>query len=221
MEWKGGVSYNSRLGVGPIETPWEYGVEKGLQEMQATTEAHFCAENVARNPFAWVTNNYEISVIGRRRQEKDLAAFSDWIAWIKKTWPDVECPTVAEFGARIRAERKDNDSLKYILQQKGTGIGASFADQEVTWFMNMWFRLGIVQQSGRRYVFDYSDYTGDYREPRGAGPRNWSLLGEINQKQTRPQDKPIAINEFPLWPRLRERLRHLYQGVAGLDRLIG
>jgi hypothetical protein len=27
--------------------------------------------------------------------------------------------------------------------------------------------------------------------------RRWSLMGEINQKQTRPQDKPVPLKQLP------------------------
>ncbi|MCL5998809.1 MAG: DUF3863 domain-containing protein [Chloroflexi bacterium] len=218
--WKGDERYVSRMGVGPLETLHTFGVEKGLRQMQATTQAHFGAENVERNPFAWVTNCYEISEVNRARRHRPetLQVFGEWVAWIKRTWPDAQCPTIAEFGQQVRAQHPDNESLAYILNQRGTGIGASFADQEVVWFMNKYFRLGIVKEKGKPFVMDYTDYTRLYQEPQEVGQRNWTLFGEINQKQIRPQDRPVPLAEFPRWPALRERIKALYpsQGAAAI-----
>jgi hypothetical protein len=82
------------------------------------------------------------------------------------------------------------------LRQRGSGIGASFTDQEVTWFMNRDFRLGIVVEAGRTSVFDYTDYRLPAEEPWEAGRRDWSLFGELNQKQLRPQDRPLPLAQF-------------------------
>jgi len=179
--------------------------------MKATTDAHFCDANVARNPFGWITNNYEISCVSDGRKLGALEAFSEWIAWIKRTWPDVQCPTLAELGSRLRACYLDNDSLAYLLRQNGTGIGASFSGQQVTWFMNKAFRLGVVCKGDHYSVFDYADYAQDYAEPQGLGERNWSLLGAINQKRQRPQDEPMALPAFfTRWPQVSGQLQRIY-----------
>jgi len=44
--------YNSRFGVGPIETIGWYGPDKGLQQMLACTAAHFDA-SYKFNQWAW------------------------------------------------------------------------------------------------------------------------------------------------------------------------
>lgn len=201
-----GVRYVSRMGVGPIETLHTFGVETGLKQMQATTRVHFDEPNLSKNPFGWITNNYEIGEANRWRPKGCLEGFSRWIGWIKETWPDAECPTLAEFARTIRGEHPTNDTLRYRFDQTGTGLGASFADQEVRWYMNKQFRLGLLKQGGQEYVFDYADYTRHYQEPTRTGQRNWTLWGEINQKQTRPQDKPVPLDRFKPWPELQKQL---------------
>ncbi len=213
---KNGGRINSRLGLGPIETLHTYGREIGLEELQATSMAHLSEENLARNPFAWITTNYEISEVVRGRTRKaGLAAFGEWLGWLHKTWPDLQCPTLAEFGGRVRANYPNNEGLKYILRQRGSSIGGSFAGQEVTWFMNKSFRLAVLREKGEALVIDYTDYRRHYAEPKGVGERNWSLWGEINQKQLRPQDQPLPIAEFTRrWPKVIEELHHVYPDAA-------
>ncbi len=58
------------------------------------------------------------------------------------------------------------------------------------------FRLGVVRVGDEVEVFDYTSYLDAPGEPRQLGDRRWSLLGEINQKQTRPQDRPVALGRF-------------------------
>ncbi len=219
---KHGVRYCSRMGVGPLETLHTYGLAIGLREMQATTVAHFCDKNVARNPFGWITNNYEICEVTPWVARGALDAFSEWIAWIHRTWPDVECPTMADFGAAVRASHPDNETLRYVLRQRGSGIGASFAGQDVTWFMNPDFRLGIVVEAGRASVFDYTDYRRHYAEPLEAGQRDWSIFGEINQKGLRRQDRPAPLVQFLEGrPEVAERLQIHPAERRALAQLIG
>ncbi len=214
--WKDGERFVSRMGVGPLETLHTFGARKGLRLMQDTTQAHFGDENVRRNPFAWVTNGYEISEMnkGRAHDPATLEAFTEWLAWIGLTWPDAECPTIAEFGSLVRREHPDNESLRYVLRQCGSGVGASFAGQEVTWYMNRRFRLGLLRQDGGEpCVFDYTDYSRDCAEPQELGRRNWTLFGEINQKQIRPQDKPVPLSRFGRWEDLKRQLREIYGDI--------
>lgn len=220
---KNGGRINSRLGLGPIETLHTYGREIGLQELKATSKAHLSDENLRRNPFAWITTNYEVSEVARGRQRKaGLAAFGEWLAWLKSTWADLQCATLAEFGARVRANYPTNEHLKYILRQSGSGVGGSFAGEEVTWFMNQSFRLAVLRHKGETLVIDYTDYRQKYAEPQGVGERNWSLWGEINQKQLRPQDQPVPIQEFAnRWPRVVRDLHQIYPEAAEVKEFFG
>ena len=64
--------------------------------------------------------------------------------------------------------------------------------------MNKDFRLAITrdwQRNGRENVIDFTNYTLKASEPKDM-TRKWSLLGEINQKQSRPQDNPRPIKEL-------------------------
>jgi hypothetical protein len=82
--------------------------------------------------------------------------------------------------------------------QRGTGIGCSDANLEIRWFMNRQFRLALLrdwEKSSPETVIDFTRYDRPAHEPQDLG-RNWSLLGRINQKQTRPQDQPIPLREL-------------------------
>jgi hypothetical protein len=45
-------------------------------------------------------------------------------------------------------------------------------------------------------VIDFARYDLPAHEPQDLS-RNWSLLGRINQKQTRPQDQPCPLTALP------------------------
>lgn len=49
-------------------------------------------------------------------------------------------------------------------------------------------------------VIDFTRYDLPAKEPTDPEPgmhsRNWSLMNRINQKGTRPQDKPVALGEL-------------------------
>jgi hypothetical protein len=220
---KNGIHINSRLGLGPIETLHNYGREIGLAELKATSSTHLSEENLNRNPFAWITTNYEISEVVRgRKRRAGLPEFGEWLAWLRATWPDLQCLTLTEFGARVRANYPNNERLKYIFRQQGSGIGGSFKGEEVTWFMNQAFRLAVFREQGATYVIDYTDYRPTYSEPKKVGEQNWSLWGEINQKALRPQDQPLTIAEFVRsHPDVIVELHRRYPGAAEVKEFFG
>lgn len=182
--------FNSRMGVGPIETLGKYGLETGLKEMIHTTAIHF-DRGFELNGFAWVTNCWEVSL------PIDVAGLTAWLSAIKKQWPDVKFITQGEFGLIWRNHYKSND-FNYRFEEKGSGIGGSDADKEIRWFMNKDFRLALLRslKSNSEAVIDFTRYDLPAREP-SEMTRRWSLLGEINQKQTRPQDKPVPVEQVP------------------------
>ena len=51
-------------------------------------------------------------------------------------------------------------------------------------------------------MIDFTNYTKRAQEPpdcdykKGVVCRNWSLLGDVNQKGVRPQDKPLKVEEL-------------------------
>lgn len=190
--------YNSRLGLGPIETLHRLPRADALRELDATSEAHLNDRNVARNGLGWLTVNYEISEVARglAHDPTTLDAWAGWLGGLRERWSDLEVTTISRFGDEWRARHADNEDLAYLLQQSGSGVQASRAGETVTWFMCADFRLGVVQVGDAVEVFDYTSYVGAFAEPAERGDRRWSLLGEINQKQTRPQDRPVALAAF-------------------------
>lgn len=56
--------------------------------------------------------------------------------------------------------------------------------------------LAASRDGGREWVIDFTRYDQPAAEPH-ATARHWSLLGQINQKQTRPQDTPVSLAALP------------------------
>jgi hypothetical protein len=183
--------FNSRMGVGPIETLGKYGLETGLKEMLHTTAIHF-DRGFELNGFAWVTNCWEVSL------PIDVAGLTRWLSEIKRRWPDTQFITQGEFGLIWRKHYHAND-FDYRFEETGSGIGGSDADKEIRWFMNKDFRLALLRTlnvNNSEMVIDFTRYNLPAREP-AEMTRRWSLMGEINQKQTRLQDKPVPVKQLP------------------------
>ena len=183
--------FNSRMGVGPIETLSKYGLDLGLKEMLHTTAIHF-DRGFELNGFAWVTNCWEVSL------PIDVTGLTNWLSEIKKRWPDVKFITQGEFGLIWRKHYRDN-SFNYRFEEIGSGIGGSDADKEIRWFMNKGFRLALLSDLNKdntETVIDFTRYDLPAKEP-SEMTRRWSLMGDINQKQTRPQDKPVLLKQLP------------------------
>lgn len=183
--------FNSRMGVGPIETLRNHGKEDGLKEMLHTTAIHF-DKGFELNKFAWVTNCWELSL------PIDISGLTDWLSETKKRWPDVKLITQGEFGLIWRNHYKDN-SFDYRFEAKGSGIGGSDANMEIRWLMNKSFRLATLrdwEKDSTEMVIDFTRYDLKAEEPESGSTRNWSLFNVINQKQIRPQDQPIPFSEL-------------------------
>lgn len=177
--------FNSRMGVGPIETLGRYGNEIGLKEMMHTTAIHF-DKGYELNGFGWVTNCWELSL------PMEPVTLKNWLAAIHERWPNVKMINQGEFGLLWRAHYKSN-SFNYRFVERGSGIGGSDADKEISWFMNKDFRLALLKKLDNTKpadVIDFTRYGLKAAEPKEM-TRKWSLLGQINQKQSRPQDKPV------------------------------
>ncbi len=181
--------FNSRMGVGPIETLGNHGQEIGLKEMLHTTAIHFDS-GFDLNNFAWVTNCWELSL------PIDVSGLTAWLSEIKKQWPDVKFITQGEFGLIWREHFKEN-SFDYRFEEKGSGIGGSDANMEIKWFMNKTFRLATLrdfEKDAEPLVIDFTRYDLKAEEPESGSTRNWSLFNVINQKQIRPQDQPVPFS---------------------------
>ena len=201
--------FNSRMGVGPIETVFAHGPEKGLRQMVETTAVHFDA-GFRANGFAWVTNCWEVCLLPR-----SIGSLTQWLQAIRDRWPGTLCVTQGEFGLAWRRQFSSNQALNYRFVQRGTGIGGSDADQEIRWFMNRDFRLALLRnwKSGSpEQVIDFTRYDLPAQEPPDGSPdkptRNWSLMNRLNQKGTRPQDKPVPLGDLSAEDRDCIRRRH-------------
>lgn len=200
--------FNSRLGVGPIETVIRYGAEKGLQEMMATTSAHF-DEGFNLNKFAWVTNICELGLVEAHKiyhykyPGVVIPGISGWLEGIRSRWPKAKAVTVGEFGLAWRRQYKNNNSINYRFVQRGSGFPGSEPEMEIRWFMNKDFRLALLREwkaGTPEKLIDFTRYDLKAMEPDdpkpGQNTRNWSLLNRLNQKGTRAQDKPIEIGQM-------------------------
>lgn len=204
--------FNSRMGVGPIETLMNLGQETGLKEQVFTTALHF-DDGFKRNGFAWVTNIWEVSLTTCPRA---LPAYGEEV---RRRWPDVQCLTVGEFGEAFRAVQADNARLDYRFVERGSGIRGSDANREIRWFMNRDFRLALLrdwtappdQDASHEMVIDFTRYDLVAEEPKDQC-RNWSLMNRINQKGRRPQDQPTPIRSLPVEDQalIRRRLPELF-----------
>jgi hypothetical protein len=201
----------SRQGVGPIETIGTWGPEIGLKAMLHTTTAHFDS-GFELNGWAWVTNCWEISLV---KQFGNLECLTRWTAEIRRRWPAARCVTQGEFGLLWRQQFPDNSDMDYRFRQRGCGIGGSSEELEIRWFMNRGFRLALLRNwraNEPENVIDFTRYDLPASEPQELC-RNWSLINRINQKQTRPEDKPVQIGD--LRPDEREMIARRYPELAG------
>lgn len=182
--------FNSRLGVGPIESVGNMGVVAGRKEMMDTTAMHFDT-GYALNGFGWVTGIWETSI----GHDEDLAW---WLEAVRTRWPDTRVMTEGAFGLEWRKHNASNAHLNYRFDAKGTGGPGSEKELEIEWFMNQEFRLALLRdwvKDGPRMVIDFTRYDLHAEEPRGL-QREWSLMNMLNQKGTRPLDKPVRLGSL-------------------------
>jgi hypothetical protein len=200
--------FNSRMGVGPIETVGNLGVEAGRREMIATTAMHFDAGH-AMNGFGFVTGIWETSL----GHDDDLAW---WLQAVREKWPDTRVMTEGAFGLEWRRHTPSNVGLDYRFDAKGTGAPGSEKELEIDWRMNREFRLGLLRnwETGSPWMaIDFTRYDLPAHEPETL-QREWSLMNVLNQKGTRPQDKPMRLGQlssedqrriFRRYPELKSR----------------
>lgn len=182
--------FNSRLGVGPIESVGNLGVIAGRREMMDTTAIHFNRGH-ALNGFGFVTAIWETSI----GHDPDLTY---WLQAVKERWTDTQVLTEGEFGLKWREHTPNNASLNYRFDERGTGAPGSERDLEIEWYINQAFRLALLRNwktSSPYVVIDFTRYDLPAREPK-ALQREWSLMNVLNQKGTRPQDKPIRLGQL-------------------------
>ena len=190
------TGYNSRRGVGPIETYVGWGLDLGQREVMHTTGIHF-DEGFRRNGFGWVTNIWEAQLVYEFGRDLICSAMEQWVEGTRTRWPDTRFVTFGEFGELWRREYPNNSSWNYSFLERGSGLGDSFNNLEIEWFMNSSFRLALLrdwQQETPFQVIDFTRYDLPAHEPADPSPahpaKDWSLMNRINQKGLRPQDKP-------------------------------
>ena len=181
--------FNSRMGVGPIETVGnpKLGITGGRKEMMDTTAMHFDRGH-ALNGFGFVTGIWEVSI----GHDEDLTY---WLQAVHDRWPDTRVMTEGAFGLEWRNHTPNNAALNYRFDAKGTGAPGSEKELEIQWYMNRDFRLALLrnwQTGATPQVIDFTRYDLPAHEP-DTLQREWSLINVLNQKATRPQDKPTSL----------------------------
>lgn len=196
------TGYNSRRGVGPIETYVGWGLDLGHREVMHTQSIHF-DKGFELNGFGWVTNIWEAQMVYEFGKDLICGALEMWVTDTKKRWPDTHFVTFGEYGELWRAQNKNNNQWNYRFEERGSGLGDSYNNLEIKWFMNKEFRLAVLRdwhQETPYKVIDLTRYDLPAKEPLDPDPqhpvKNWSLINEINQKGLRPQDKPVLIKEL-------------------------
>ena len=206
----GTTSYNggsSRRGVGPIENYCEWGLDIGQLSVMHTQSLHF-DRGFELNGFGWIPNIWEAALV-KVPERKDwgdqfiLQAMERWVGETKKRWPDVQFITFGDYGEIWRNHYRNNDQWNYRFEEKGLGIGNSYANEEIRWFMNKTFRLALLRNWHRNTpekVIDFTRYDLPASEPADPSPEHpvidWSLMNRINQKGLRPQDAPVSLKEL-------------------------
>ena len=199
--------YHNRSGCGPIEALYPYGKEKGI-EIIIETAAQMFEESYALNEgFGYATVIWELCLIqkdGQHQMKFDEKALNHLFKGLKARFPDVKVVPFGQVGNIFRASYKNNDKLNYHFIHRGMDANDSHKSLEIEWYMNKLCRLAIRTdlRTGEKKIIDFTDYTKTAQEPpdshyaKGIVYRNWSLLGDINQKGLRAQDKPIAIESL-------------------------
>ena len=200
--------FNSRMGVGPIETVGNLGTVAGRREMLDTTAMHFDT-GYKLNQFGWVTGIWETSL----GHDADLTY---WLQAVRERWPDTKVMTEGEFGLDWRKHTPNNSKLNYRFDAKGTGAPGSEKNLELQWFMNQEFRLALLHDwttHSQPLAIDFTRYDLKAEEPRGL-QRQWDLMNVLNEKGTRPQDKPRRLSQLSA-----EDQRRIYARYPELEKL--
>jgi hypothetical protein len=186
-------NFNSRMGVGPIETIGKFGPQVGFAEQMHATAQHLDT-GFALNGEAFVTCIWEISlaeVVGTKYLQS-------WLAAVRARWPDTKALTHAAAGLLWRSVHGTND-YNYSFVEVGSGIGGSDANKEITVFVNRAFRLALLRNltnPGFGLVVDFTRYDLPASEPTNL-TRSWNLMNDINWKQSRSNvDAPRPLHDL-------------------------
>ena len=183
--------FNSRMGVGPIETIGKFGPLDGFEEQMHATSQHFDT-SFALNNEAFVTSIWEISL------SMNVSYLTNWLQAVNARWPTSQAITHGEYGLRWRSVHKSND-YNYSFIEIGSGIGGSDADKEISFFVNSAFRLVLLRNLtdfGIGEAIDFTRYDIEAQEPKIL-TRSWNLMNELNMKQSRGSiDTPRALTNL-------------------------
>ncbi len=177
--------FNSRMGVGPIETIRNLGPEKGFIEQMHATSQHFDT-GMLLNGEAFVTSIWEISLA----PVINVSYLTQWLSAVRAQWPDAQAMTHGAYGLQWRAQHCTND-YNYSWVVIGSGIAGSDADKELTFYATRAFRLVLLRNladppGAPGPVVDFTRYDLPAAEPpAGNLTRSWNLMNEVNWKNDR------------------------------------
>ncbi len=207
----------SRDGIGPLETNGGYGLgmDYGTKEMMHVTDVHFNDQAVARNGYGYLPDIWELCIFAWLHPQY----LPNWLKEIRAKYPDVQMLTLGEFGELWRAHNQDNSRINLTFVERGNGMMPSLEEakkinpnyhhrtdlfcpeMEIRWYFNKDFRFATMRnwkENGPLHVMDYTRYNQPYVEPAGnVVDMHWDLMDLINQKKSRPQDKPKPFTELP------------------------
>jgi len=196
------TGFNSRRGIGPIETYKGWGLDLGHREVMHTMAIHF-DKGFELNGFGWTTNIWEAQLLHEFGSDFICSAMEMWVSDTKKRWPDTQFVTFGEFGELYRAQFASNEKMNYRFFERGSGLGDSYNNLEIKWFMNKEFRLATLRDwhfNTPEKIIDFTRYDLPAHEPADPNPsspqKDWSLMNRINQKGSRPQDIPVLLSEL-------------------------
>ena len=95
-------------------------------------------------------------------------------------------------------DQKLNETYPFTMfQLMNESYELGFWDAYHSWALLRWNEKAFKdwQKNRTENVIDFTNYNLKAEEPKDM-TRKWSLMGEINQKQSRPQDKPKAIDKI-------------------------
>jgi hypothetical protein len=189
--------FNSRMGVGPIETILQQGPELGFAEQMHTTSQHFDA-GFALNGMAFVTSIWEIALM----PYVNASYLTAWLAAVREQWPSAIMLTHGDFGLRWRAAHAAGNDYNLSFVEIGSGIAGSDADKEISFFANRAFRLVLLRNltdvGGAGLAIDFTRYDLPASEPADVPDRSWGLMNVLNMKQSRGGgvDAPRPLGEL-------------------------
>lgn len=176
--------FNSRMGVGPIETVGRYGALLGLDEQLHATAQMFGAGAALNGGDAYVTSIWEMSL------DVNVSSLTAWLSATRSLWPDAQMLTHGEFGSRWRDVHPGGNTANYSFVTSGSGIGGSDVDKELTLWLNRAFRLALLRNlsdvGSVGVAIDFTRYDNSPAAEPPAGPpftRDWDLWGTLNWKR--------------------------------------